>query len=100
MTATSTVCLIMDEEKTVEAVASGDGPIDASFKAINQILGEKVDLDDYTIRAATEGEDAIGEVVVKLTRGEAKATGRASSMDIIEASILAYLNGVNKLWVN
>jgi len=93
MTAMSTIKLNVGE-----AIASGSGPIEASYDAINKIIGEKVELDDYSIRAATEGEDAIGEVVVKLKRNEARATGRASSTDIIEASILAYLNGVNKLW--
>jgi len=100
ITATSTVRLkIGDGDETVEATSGGEGgPIHASYKAINLLLGERVEVDDYSIRAATEGEDAIGEVVVKLKRGEEKATGRASSTDIIEASILAYLNGVNKLW--
>jgi len=93
MTAMSTIKLNVGE-----AIASGSGPIEASYDAINKLIGEKVELDDYSIRAATEGEDAIGEVVVKLKRNEARATGRASSTDIIEASILAYLNGVNKLW--
>ena len=99
ITATATIRLNeADKDQPHEAVASGDGPVDAAYKAINSILGEKIELDDYAIRAATEGEDAIGEVVVKLKMGEKKATGRASSMDIIEAGILAYLNGVNKLW--
>jgi len=100
MTATSTVRLKVGEgDETIEAVSSGEGgPVHASYRAINILIGKKVEVDDYSIRAATEGEDAIGEVVVKLTFGDKKATGRASSTDIIEASILAYLNGVNKLW--
>ena len=96
-TATSIISIKTDN-KVFEDVATGDGPIDASYKAINNIINTEIQLDDYTIRAATEGEDAIGEVVVKLKLNDKKATGRASSTDIIEASILAYLNGVNKLW--
>jgi len=100
MTATSTIRLKLgDGEEAVEAVSSGEGgPIHASYRAINILIGEKVEVDDYSIRAATEGEDAIAEVVVKLKWGAKRATGRASSTDTIEASILAYLNGVNKLW--
>ena len=99
ITANSAICLKLAETgEIIEANASGSGPIYASYTAINSIVGEKLELDDYTIRAATEGEDAVAEVVVKLRRGDKRATGRASSTDTIEASILAYLNGVNKLW--
>jgi len=45
----------------------------------------------------SEGEDALGEVIVKLKNGEDMVTGRGLSTDIIEASILAYINGINKL---
>lgn len=96
ITSTSIVRLDVSGE-LIEKVATGDGPVDASYKAINIIIDKKVELDAYSIHAATEGEDALGEVIVKLTINDCKATGRASSTDIIEASILAYLNGVNKL---
>jgi 2-isopropylmalate synthase len=99
ITATATIRLKeAGKDEPSDAVAGGDGPVDAAYKAINSILGKKIELEDYAIRAATEGEDAIGEVVVRLKMGEKRATGRASSMDVIEAGILAYLNGVNKLW--
>lgn len=98
ITSTATVSLTIGDE-TIEKVSGGDGPIDASYKAINMIIGKEITLDNYTIRAATEGEDALGEVVVKISTGNQKAVGRAVSTDIIEASILAYLNGVNKLQV-
>ena len=95
---TSTSIIRLDVEGDfIERVATGDGPVDASYKAVNIIIDKKVELDAYSIHAATEGEDALGEVIVKLRIGDRKATGRASSTDIIEASILAYLNGVNKL---
>jgi 2-isopropylmalate synthase len=96
ITATSTISLKVDD-KIVEEVACGDGPVDAAYKAINTIINKKIELDDYSIHAATEGEDALGEVIVKLTLDDKKTVGRAVSTDIIEASILAYLNGVNKL---
>ena len=54
-------------------------------------------LDNYTINSVTEGEDALGEVIVKLKAGGSTVTGRGLSTDIIEASIKAYLNGVNKI---
>jgi len=96
ITATAVISLQVDD-KTIEKVAGGDGPVDAAYKAIDDIIGKKIQLDSYSIRAATEGEDALGEVIVKLSMGDKKAVGRGVSTDIIEASLLAYLNGVNKL---
>lgn len=95
ITSTATVKLNY-KDGTLEQVAIGDGPIDAAFKAINKITGQDFKLDDYIIHAVTEGEDALGEVVVKLTLDKTQVTGRGISTDIIEASIKAYLNGVNK----
>lgn len=86
-------------DEIIEKVATGDGPIDAAFKTINQITEQNFVLRDYVIHAVTEGEDALGEAVVKLNLNGKKATGRAISTDIVEASIKAYLNGVNKLIV-
>ncbi len=86
-------------DEFIEKVATGDGPIDAAFKTVNMITEQNFILDDYVIHAVTEGEDALGEAVVKLNLDGKKATGRAISTDIVEASIKAYLNGVNKLMV-
>jgi len=96
ITATAMISLQVDDKIIVKA-SDGDGPVDAAYKAIDSIIGKEIRLDDYSIRAATEGEDALGEVIVKLSQGDKKTVGRAISTDIIEASILAYLNGVNKL---
>ncbi len=95
ITATAVVTVKLND-KLIERVATGDGPIDAAFKAINKITKMDLTLDDYVIHAVTEGKDALGEAVVKLTHGDLQFTGRAISMDVIEASIKAYLNGVNK----
>ena len=53
-------------------------------------------LDDYNIQSVTEGDDALGEVVVRIRDEHRTVTGRGLSPDILEASILAYLNAVNK----
>ncbi|MDY4192488.1 MAG: 2-isopropylmalate synthase [Oscillospiraceae bacterium] len=83
-----------DGEK--EHVARGTGPIDAAFKAIDRIVKKGYPLENYTIQSVTEGEDALGEVVVRLNKDGESITGRGLSTDIIEASIRAYLNAVNK----
>jgi len=87
------------EEMVVEEIAKGDGPVDAAFKAIDKMLEWDISLDDYIIRSVSEGQDALGEVMVKVSSGGKRATGRAVSTDIIESSILAYINAINKLCV-
>ena len=96
ISATAAVKLIRDDE-VYETVSTGDGPIDAAFKAIEMTARSGAVLDNYTINSVTEGEDALGEVIVKLKAGGTTVTGRGLSTDIIEASIKAYLNGVNKI---
>ncbi len=79
------------------ATEEGDGPVDASFKAINKIVGKEISLTDFSVASVTEGKDALGEAIVKVKLGENAATGRGISTDIIESSLLAYINAVNKL---
>ncbi len=96
-TATSSVRLAKGDE-VCEDAALGTGPIDAAFKAVDRITGAESELVNYTIQSVTEGEDALGEVVVKLKAASGEiVTGRGLSTDIIEASIKAYVNGINKV---
>ena len=89
---------IMDnKENIVEGIGKGNGPIDAAFGAIDSITSNKAKLVNYSINAITEGEDALGEVIVKLASDDKTVIGRAVSTDIIEASLRAYVNGLNKL---
>ena len=79
------------------ATSGGDGPIDACYKAIDKITRAGGKLLDYTIRSVTSGKDALGEVSVKIGSKGTVVSGRGASTDIIEASIKAYINAVNKL---
>ena len=80
-----------------QGICTGDGPIDASFLAIEQIVGHHYELDDFQIQAVTEGREAMGAALVRL-RAEGKLySGRGISTDIIGASILAYVNALNKI---
>lgn len=85
------------EDKLIEDVSTGDGPVDAAFKAIEKIVGMNFVLESYDIRAVTEGKDAQGQVVVKLKKENEVYTGRGVSTDVIEASIKAYVNAMNKV---
>jgi len=90
--------VLSDGEHETEEVALGEGPVDAAFTAINKIVGANFLLDNFSLHSVTEGEDALGEAVVKIRHGEEEEsiTGRGLSTDVIEASIKAYINGVNR----
>ncbi len=83
--------------KILTGASTGDGPVDACFKAIDKITGIKVKLEDYRLEAVTSGRDALGEVSLKLRIQGRIVSGRSSSTDIIEASLRAYLDAINKL---
>ena len=97
-TINSTASIKLDYDgKVIERVAIGDGPVDACFKAVEQSVDMPIVLEDYKIRSVSEGEDALGEVSVKIKSGNRTVTGRGLSTDVVESSILAFLHGVNKL---
>ena len=87
--------LVRGERK--DAVASGDGPVDASFKAIEKIVGSNAELRLYSVNSITGGTDAQGEVTVRLQEGSSVVNGQAADTDIVIASAKAYVNGLNKL---
>lgn len=97
MTATAVVKLIHDGQ-TVEEAATGDGPVDAAFNAIERCIGESFTLEDYIVRSVTGGKDAQGEVVVKLSKDEKNVKGRGLSTDIVEASVKAYIDAINRYY--
>ncbi len=84
-------------EEVFEKVAMGDGPIDAAFAAIDAIVGETFELDDWQMQSVTEGQEAMGECIVKLISDGRIYSGRGISTDIIGSSIRAYINALNKV---
>lgn len=94
--ATASIRMSVDGE-TFEKVAMGDGPIDAAFAAIDLIVGKSFELDDWQMQSVTEGQEAMGECVVKLISDGKIYSGRGISTDIIGSSIRAYINALNKV---
>ena len=81
----------------MDGLSLGDGPIDASYLAIEQVTGCHYELDDFQIQAVTEGREAAGQTLVRLrSRGKLYA-GRGISTDIVGSAILAYMNALNKI---
>jgi len=96
-TATCTVSLEKDGEKK-EDVALGDGPIDAAYNAIDEIIQpSEHSFDIFNIHSISEGKDTLGDVTVKVNAYDRTFTGRGLSTDIMEASINAYLKALNRM---
>ncbi len=79
------------------AASSGDGPVDAAFRAVEQIMQSGVQLQLYSVNAITTGTDSQGEVTVRLERGGRIVNGQGADTDIIVASVKAYLSALNKV---
>ncbi len=83
--------------KDHQADAQGGGPVDATFKAIEQIAKSGTELLLYSVNNITSGTDAQGEVTVRLSKGGRVVNGQGADTDIVVASAKAYLNALNKL---
>jgi 2-isopropylmalate synthase len=97
--ALATALVTMADTKSEESItqtASGDGPVNAVYEAIDKITGLNGTLIDYTVRSITRGKDAVGEVFAHVEFDGVSYTGKAASTDIVDASARAYLNAVNK----
>ncbi|MDD4772381.1 MAG: 2-isopropylmalate synthase [Eubacteriales bacterium] len=96
-TAIAVITLRRGDEVTQE-VTLGDGPVDASYKAIDKIINPPAhSFDTYIIHSVSEGKDSLGEVLITLRYADRIFNGKGLSTDIIEASILSYINAQNKL---
>lgn len=84
-------------DETLLGVATGDGPIDAVFRAIESCIGYHYELDDFQIQAVTEGKEALGSALVRLRNNGRLYVGNGLSTDIVGASIRAYINALNKI---
>ena len=96
ITATANITLEKNGEK-LTGVSTGDGPIDAAFHAIEQIIGHRYELDDFHVQAVTKGREAVGSSIIRL-RDEGKIySGNGVSTDIVGACIRGYVNALNKI---
>jgi 2-isopropylmalate synthase len=93
--ASATVKLLKDDTLLVDT-AIGDGPIEATYRAIDRITGMKGKLLDFSVQAVTQGQDAVAEVFIHAEFDGKSFTGKAASSDTIDAVARAYLDAVNK----
>ncbi len=85
--------------RMVKKTAGGDGPVDATYKAISSITKTKSDLLKFEVKSITGGTDALGEVIVSLEEDGRTVRGHGADTDIIVAAAKAYINALNKLAV-
>ncbi len=88
--------VVEGDGKSREGEGSGDGPIAAAFAAMESVLDYRVVLERFTIRAATPGRDALGEVTIQARVDGHTFTGRGAHTDVVRASAEAYVHAVNK----
>jgi len=88
---------VLKDGNISKALSAGDGPIDAAFRAAEQIFGTHYELEEFQIQAVTGGREATGDALVKLRHGGKLYSGRGVSTDIVGASIRAYISAVNKI---
>jgi 2-isopropylmalate synthase len=92
----ATVRLRVDSSEVTEQ-ASGDGAVDACYKAVAKLTGSQSQLVRYTVNAITGGADAQGEVSCVIEDDGIRVSGQGAHTDIIMASALAYINALNKI---
>ncbi|MDR2519269.1 MAG: 2-isopropylmalate synthase [Spirochaetaceae bacterium] len=97
LSSTSTIRLRYKDQDYYEQAAVGHGPVDAAFKAVNQIIRKEPALEHYELKAVTGGEDAQGETWVKIAWEGRRWNGRGLSTDVIESSIKAYIAAINNM---
>ncbi len=98
LTPTATLTVRNPEGQSITVCDWGTGPVDAVYKAVNQVIGTENDLMEYSVQSVTRGIDALGEVTVRVKAASGEIyTGRGADGDIIVSSTKAYLNALNRL---
>lgn len=85
------------DNKEVQTEMAGSGPVDAAFKAIENIVESNTELQLYSVNNITSGTDSQGEVNVRLEKGGRIVSGQGADTDIVIASAKAYINALNKI---
>jgi len=84
-------------DEVLEASATGSGPVDAAYTALRSLTPVPFTLESYDLKAIGSGTDALGEVTIRVSAGDQTLYGRAISTDVVQSSVLAYVDVMNKL---
>ncbi|WP_026771444.1 MULTISPECIES: 2-isopropylmalate synthase [Sediminibacillus] len=97
---TATVALTTPEGTRVETARTGQGSVEALYNTIEALVEETIHLTDFHLSSIGKGRDALAEVHVNMTVNEATVSGRGSAQDVLEAAAHAFLNAVNRVFLN
>lgn len=97
---TATVELQFEGQSAVSDASTGDGPIDAVFRAMLRITGLQAKLEEFDVRSVSEGQDALGEVHLSIGFGGRHYQGKGVSTDVIEAAACAFLQALNREYLD
>ncbi|KGX92438.1 2-isopropylmalate synthase [Pontibacillus halophilus JSM 076056 = DSM 19796] len=96
----ATVALRKPDGNVVETAGIGQGSVEAIYNTMEALISEKIVLTDYSLHSVGEGRDALAEVYVRLNVQDTPVSGRGAAQDVLEASAQAFLNAVNRVYVN
>ncbi|MCC7366531.1 MAG: 2-isopropylmalate synthase [Dehalococcoidia bacterium] len=96
-TPTATLRLVDPQGNIRTDAATGTGPVDAVYRAMNRITGLAPELTEFSVKSVTEGIDAQGEVTIRIEQDGRTYSGRASDTDIIVSSAKAYISALNRM---
>lgn len=96
ITTTASVVVEINGVK-IEGISFAKGPVDAAFRAIEQCVDKEIFLEDYSLQSITEGTDALGYATVKLRHKDEIYVGRDANINVVEASIKAYVDAINRI---
>jgi 2-isopropylmalate synthase len=88
------------KDQILQEAATGDGPVDAVYRAIEKITDMPVKLISYSINAVTHGKDAMGGVTITVEKDDRIYRGYGVATDVIEASVHAFINATNRIYYN
>jgi 2-isopropylmalate synthase len=94
---TVSVTLQRGDNEVSKTTTGGDGPLDALFRTIEEIIGTSVVVRDFRVHSVTRGKDAQGEATIEVEHQGRVYRGRGVSTDTVEAATLAFLNAVNRV---
>jgi len=96
-TPTATLTLSHGDQQTTTTITCGDGPLDALFRAIEELTGKTVTVSDFRVQSASRGKDAQGEAIIEAEYNGRIYRGRGVSTDTVEAATRAFLNVINRI---
>jgi 2-isopropylmalate synthase len=96
---TATVSLVTPKNDTIEGQGTGNGSVEALYNTIEELIEEEIQLTDFTLSSVGKGKDALAEVHVSMTVNGQPVSGRATAQDVLEASLNAFINAINRVFI-